>query len=70
MFICLLIALQRIDNRIYDLIRAEVVMTSAFYIKECDFYRNDRARRKNQLRNTNLAEIYIICSRSSRIFWI
>ena len=38
-FICLLIAIQRIDNRIYDLIMAEVIMTSAFCIKECDFYR-------------------------------
>lgn len=34
---CLLIALQKNDNRIYDLIRAEVVMTSAFYIKERDY---------------------------------
>lgn len=69
MSICLLIAYQKIGNRIYDLIRAEVVTTSAFFIKECDFYRNDRARRKNKLCNTDLEEVHIICSRSSRIFW-
>ena len=36
MFICLLIAYQKNGNKIYDFIRAEVVTTSAFCIKERD----------------------------------